>query len=270
MASTTTDANLRQQCYNALMEPDPQQKCHLVAAIAQQTFNAPTEPAKQTQEFTTPGRPNKPLLVAPRKVKKRGLAKQSGRNYFMHALPHIEFNAINLALDAAFRFDQQPQQFYLDWLFIAADEARHFLLVCDYLTEHGVAYGDYPAHDGLWDMCLRTADDIVARMALVPRVLEARGLDVSPTLIDKLAQHGDQAAVDILQVIYTDEIEHVRLGSKWFAHQCTIRQLDPQITFFDCIEKHMHGELRGPFNLAAREMAGFSQQELENIQNKYG
>jgi len=265
--------SLREACYLALMENDPVVKCRQVAELSkkqqQQSFEQPSLTPAKLNDVLTPGRPQTPELVAPKFVKKRGITSQLGRNHLMHALAHIEFNAINLALDAIYRFSDQPNDFYLDWLKVAADEARHFLLVCDYLKQHNTVYGDFPAHDGLWDMCRRTANDIVDRMALVPRVLEARGLDVSPSLIEKLKKQQDHAAVDVVNTIYHDEIEHVRIGSKWFHYQCEKRQLDPQQTFFNCIEKHMHGDLRGPFNLPARKRAGFSANELENIINKY-
>ncbi|MCL4140411.1 UNVERIFIED_CONTAM: hypothetical protein GTU68_036018, partial [Idotea baltica] len=134
----------------------------------------------------------------------------------MHAIAHIEFNAINLALDAAYRFRQQPIAYYQDWLGVAADEARHFNLIRSYLNKHDCNYGDYPVHNGLWDMAVQTADDVVARMALVPRVLEARGLDVTPSMINKLQSVGDTGAVEILKTIYQDEIGHVKIGSHWF------------------------------------------------------
>lgn len=260
---------LRDACYLALMENDPAIKCQQVAQLHQQIFEKPSFAPATIHAVTTPGRPEKPELVAPRYVKKRGISTRLGRNHLMHALAHIEFNAINLALDAVYRFSEQPDDFYLDWLRVAADEARHFLLVCDYLALHDAAYGDFPAHDGLWDMCRRTENDVVDRMALVPRVLEARGLDVTPALIEKLKEHDDQAAVAVVTTIYNDEIEHVRIGSKWFIHQCEQRQLDPPKTFFACIEKYEYGGMRAPFNLPARKQAGFTADELENIIKKY-
>ena len=260
--------SLREGSYAALMENDPPLKCQLVAELHQRSFDQASLAPSSINDVIVPGRPEKPELVTPKLVKKRGLTTQLGRNHLMHALAHIEFNAINLALDAIYRFSDQPNQFYLDWLSVAADEARHFLLVCNYL-QHDIEYGDFPAHDGLWDMCRRTSNHVVDRMALVPRVLEARGLDVSPALIEKLKNQHDNAAAEVINTIYHDEIEHVRIGSKWFNHQCEQQNLDPQKTFFKCIEKHLYGDLRGPFNLPARQQAGFSEIELENIINKY-
>lgn len=261
--------SLREGSYTALMENVPSLKCQQVAKLHKQTYDQPSLAPSILYDVLIPGRPQKPELVAPKLVKKRSISTSLGRHHLMHALAHIEFNAINLALDAIYRFSDQPDDFYLDWLTVAADEVRHFLLVCGYLKKHGIHYGDFPAHDGLWDMCLRTANHVVDRMALVPRVLEARGLDVSPVLIEKLKKQQDQAAVEVVSTIYHDEIEHVRIGSKWFNYQCEQQKLDPQKAFFQCIEKHLHGELRGPFNLPAREQAGFSAGELENIINKY-
>lgn len=226
-----------------------------------------TYPIKQ---IPLAGYPHTLRLVAPRELPKRRFKNQDGRNILMHALAHIEFNAINLALDAAYRFRDVPAQFTLDWIAVAADEARHFLLVNDYLKAHGCQYGDFAAHNGLWEMVVKTQDDIVARMALVPRVLEARGLDVSPAMIARLEQHGDRAAADVVKVIYQDEIGHVKIGSHWFEHCCKERDLEPRTTFKTMIKRYLHGELRGPFNLEARGEAGFSDQELQDLVEQYG
>ena len=185
----------------------------------------------------------------------------------MHAIAHIEFNAINLALDAAYRFRNQPDEYYSDWIGVAADEARHFLLIQGYLNQHNCDYGDYPAHNGLWDMAVRTQHDVIARMALVPRVMEARGLDVTPQIIERLARVKDHDAVKILQTIYNDEIEHVKIGSRWFYYQCDQNDRDPKTTFLEMIDLHLHGELKGPFNFEARLLAGFNDQELDYLQN---
>ncbi len=225
--------------------------------------------SKAVNKITLPGYPHLLELVPPRDLKRRGISTQQGRNILMHAIAHIEFNAINLALDAAYRFREQPEAYYKDWLSVADDEARHFSMIRKYLNDHGCEYGDLPAHNGLWDMAVKTQDDIVARMALVPRVLEARGLDVTPGMIQRLERVGDQTAVDILKVIYEDEIGHVDIGSRWFFHHCRIRGLEPRTTFLELIEKHMHGELRGPFNVSARLMAGFDQMEMRELEKRY-
>jgi len=186
-----------------------------------------------------------------------------------YAVAHIEFNAINLALDAAYRFIDQDLEYYEDWLSVADDEARHFCMIRDYLNQNGCEYGDYPAHNGLWEMAVKTQHDIVARMALVPRVLEARGLDVTPGMIKKLEAAGDSDAVDILKVIYQDEIRHVEIGSKWFFHHCAQRSLEPKATFIKMVERYMHGELRGPFNISARLQAGFDEMEMAELNRRY-
>lgn len=252
------------------MEHDPIKKCTLTTSLQSDFDKKRLHIDHQTaQPITQPGRPKKPQLVLPRLLKKRGIGTQSGRNHLMHAVAHIEFNAINLALDAAYRFAEQPEQYYADWLKVAAEEAKHFQLVCQYLENNDVSYGDYPAHNGLWDMCIRTADNVLARMALVPRVLEARGLDVTPRLIDKLLNAKDQAAADVLKVIYEDEIDHVRIGSDWLVFHCQQQNLPPQQTFLNCVETYLHGELRGPFNLSARQKAGFTNTEMAYLEKHY-
>jgi len=276
------------QLYELIMLKDMEDKCRLVKEFAEQvnkqandkdlgkihTLLAPgpdthsehnSEHKSAALDIPIPGLPTNLLLDEPRKLKRRGISKQEGRNTLMHAIAHIEFNAINLALDAAYRFRQQPLQYYCDWINIAADEARHFCLVREYLLENDCDYGDLPAHNGLWDMAVQTANDIVARMALVPRVMEARGLDVTPTMINRLNSVGDGKAVSILETIYQDEIAHVRTGSEWFFYQCSQRQLEPRDTFKRMVETHLHGELKGPFNIPARLQAGFDEQELTSM-----
>ena len=216
-------------------------------------------------EIPTPGLPARLQLVAPRQLKRRGVQNQAGRNVLMHAIAHIEFNAINLALDAAYRFRDQPLEFYQDWIGVAADEARHFSMIRDYLLEQGCDYGDFPAHNGLWDMAVKTGHDVIARMAMVPRVMEARGLDVTPAMIEKLQRAGDSRAVSILTVIYEEEIEHVRLGSKWFHRLCTARGYEPDSTFLHLIDTYLHGDLKGPFNTQARLLAGFAEKEINDL-----
>ena len=223
----------------------------------------------EIKQIDVPGYPEALKLVMPRDLKRRGLQSQAGRNILMHAVAHIEFNAINLALDAAYRFRGQPIQFYQDWIKIADDEARHFGLIRDYLNQNDCDYGDLPAHNGLWDMAIRTQHDIVARMALVPRVLEARGLDVTPGMIKRLKGVGDDKAVEILNTIYQDEIAHVETGSKWFFYHCKLRKLEPRSTFLEMVEIHLHGELRGPFNIAARLQAGFDEIEMAHLSERY-
>ncbi len=262
--------SLQQSCYDALMETNPQNKCAITQHLHEQMQkHALSIDHKAALKNIQPGRPEKPELVLPKQLHKRGIGKQSGRNHLMHAVAHIEFNAINLALDAAYRFAGQPRQFYSDWIRVASEEAKHFGLVCHYLEKHNIDYGDFPAHDGLWDMCVRTQDNVLSRMALVPRVLEARGLDVTPSIIEKLSAVGDSDAVHVLEIIFNDEIDHVRIGSDWFVYHCKQQALEPQATFLDCVKKHLHGELRGPFNLTARQKAGFTDSELAYLEQNY-
>ncbi|MFM0730872.1 ferritin-like domain-containing protein [Paraburkholderia sediminicola] len=209
-----------------------------------------------------PGRPARPELVDPRKLKRRSMQSPEGRAVLLHALAHIEFNAINLALDAVWRFAGLPAAFYTDWLKVAAEEAHHFSLLVARLAEFGHAYGDFPAHDGLWDMCERTRADVLARMALVPRTLEARGLDASPPIRARLQQAGDQASAAILDVILRDEIGHVLIGNRWFRHLCDAGGLDPHDTYTRLADQYHAPKLRGPFNFEARRDAGFDETEL--------
>ncbi len=187
----------------------------------------------------------------------------AGRAALIHALAHIEFNAINLALDAAYRFAGMPPAYYADWLSVADEEALHFELLSAHLATLGFAYGDYPAHNGLWDMALKTAHDPLVRMALVPRVLEARGLDAAPLIVDKLKAAHDTRMVEILAVIERDEIGHVAIGSRWFGWLCAARGLQPDTTFRQLLVDYDAPPLKPPFNLAARRKAGFSESELD-------
>ena len=209
-----------------------------------------------------PGRPARPELVEPKRLGRRSMQSDEGRAVLLHALAHIEFNAINLALDAVWRFAGMPAVFYSDWLKVAAEEAHHFSLLSARLAEFGHAYGDFPAHDGLWDMCERTRGDVLARMALVPRTLEARGLDASPPIRARLKQAGDHASAAILDVILRDEIGHVLIGNHWFRHLCSQQALDPHLTYARLAEEYHAPKLRGPFNFEARRDAGFDEAEL--------
>jgi len=212
-----------------------------------------------------PGRPDKPDLINPSALKQRKLGSELGRATLIHAILHIEFNAINLALDAVYRFRDMPDQYYSDWLQVASEEAYHFSLLEKRLNDMGFTYGDMPAHNGLWEMVLKTDHDVLTRMALVPRVLEARGLDVTPGMIERLNKAGDSATVDILQIILRDEIGHVAIGSHWFKYCCELKQLEPENTFRSLLIEYTGRGLKGPFHDEARLQAGFSQKELDNL-----
>ncbi|WP_151445992.1 ferritin-like domain-containing protein [Lacisediminimonas profundi] len=215
-----------------------------------------------------PGRPAKPLLVPPRQVGQRSMRDEQGRAVLIHALAHIEFNAVNLALDAIWRFAGMPDAYYSDWLQVADEEALHFTLLEENLQSRACAYGDFPAHDSLWDMAEKTAGDVLARMALVPRTLEARGLDASPAVRAKLAQAGDHVAAAILDIILRDEIGHVAIGNRWYGWLCERAQLDPLQTYRELAQQHRAPHPRGPFNLAARRAAGFTDAELYALQQQ--
>ena len=204
-----------------------------------------------------PKRPMKPDLLMPRDMPKRGKAQtERGRIALLHAIAHIELNAVDLAADILVRFPdaEPPLPFFNDWLGVLDDEARHFLLLSDRLAAMGATYGDLPAHDGLWQAAQDTADDLLARLAVVPLVLEARGLDVTPAMIESLQKAGDDDSVAVLNVIYRDEIGHVAAGRRWFEHFCNG---DPEQTWRDLVAKHFRGALKPPFNYVARSEAGF-------------
>jgi uncharacterized ferritin-like protein (DUF455 family) len=213
-----------------------------------------------------PGQPPSLILVPPHQVPRRRMDTQAGRAALVHALAHIEFNAINLALDAVHRFPAMPRDYQADWLRVADEEALHFSLLSAYLQTLGAGYGDLPAHNGLWDMALKSAHDPLVRMALVPRVLEARGLDVTPGMITRLRQHDDETSAAILARILDEEIAHVAAGSRWFEWHCSERGLEPLPTFRALLAAHGQAVLHGPFNHAARHEAGFSRRELEALE----
>lgn len=212
-----------------------------------------------------PGRPDRPELVDPVNVPKRSPHTLAGRAALMHAICHIEFNAIALALDAVWRFAHMPEDYYRQWMNVAVEEAMHFGLVQDQLQRMGCTYGEHAAHDGLWAMCEQTQDDITARMALVPRTLEARGLDATPIIQTKLRTLNApdaQACVAILDVILRDEIGHVAIGNHWYHWLCEKQQLDPVEHFRFLHQLHGAPAPKPPLNWAARRQAGFSDDEL--------
>jgi len=215
-----------------------------------------------------PGHPAKPDLVAPRLVKRRAMNTAEGRATLIHALTHIEFNAINLALDAVWRFSGMPESFYSDWLKVVDEEALHFSLLAGHLQTLGYAYGDFPAHNSLWEMAARTERDILARIALVPRTMEARGLDVVPAIRYKLEQAGDSKAAGILDIILRDEIGHVAIGNRWYAWLCEQRSLEPVATYGRLADEYHAPQQRGPFNVEARLAAGFCKDELAGMMDE--
>ena len=217
-----------------------------------------------------PGRPARPHLVAPGSLAPRAVGTREGRAALLHALAHIEFNAIGLALDHLWRFPGLPEEYYRDWLRVAAEEAHHFSLLRQRLLDAGHDYGDFPAHDGLWEMARRTADDPLSRMALVPRTLEARGLDASPAVRAKFAAVGDAESARVIDVILRDEIDHVAVGNRWFRFLCDRRGCDPETTYREVARRCGAPRQRGPFNVAARLQAGFTPREIEQLQHAEG
>jgi len=265
---------LRAAALAALLDPDPASKQAAVQGLysawgrGELTIDPILDRAatEEARGLAIPGRPSRPPLVVPNSLLRRAMNSAEGRAIGLHALSHIEFNAINLALDAIWRFPGLPPDYYADWLRVAAEEALHFDLLSRHLQRQGYAYGDFPAHNGLWEMAERTADDVLPRMALVPRTLEARGLDASPQVRAKLWQAGDRAAAEILDIILRDEIGHVAIGNRWFAHLCRERGLEPVATYAELAERYRAPRLHGPFNLAARRAAGFTEPELDALQ----
>lgn len=263
--------DLRTLALQALAEPDLETKLALADALQAQSATLSIATETTFDEPTgLPGRPARPALMAPKQVPQRSVNAPEGRAALVHAICHIEFNAINLALDAVWRFAGMPEAFYRDWLRVAIEESHHFQLLHAHLqTQLGHRYGDFPAHDGLWAMCERTKGDITARMALVPRTLEARGLDATPLIQTKLRAVGTPdalAACDILDTILRDEIGHVAIGNRWYAWLCQRQGLEPVAHYRQLVRQHQAPRLRGPFNLAARERAGFSAEELAALQ----
>lgn len=263
-----SSSELRQVALACLAEPDATIKANMVRQLASDWQHTKVRlDAEQvlTASMPIPGRPAKPDLVAPKLLKRRAMTTPEGRAALIHALAHIEFNAINLALDAVWRFKNMPEKFYADWLQVADEEAYHFNLLHAHLQHLGFSYGDFDAHNSLWEMADKTKESIIARIALVPRTMEARGLDASPQLKSKLVQAGDALVGVILDIILHDEIGHVSIGNYWFNWLCEQQGLEPMTTFAQLCQAYEAPKLKGPFNLDARRKAGFSDEELERL-----
>lgn len=273
------EPSLRARALGALCLNDPSAKAEAAHALWLALAALPDEAARAQALDTTaglvppddtalPGRPEQPRLVPPMQVPHRSPFTPDGLAALLHAVCHIEFNAINLALDAVWRFAGMPLDFYRDWLRVADEEATHFGLLHTHLQSLGFRYGDLPAHDGLWEMCVKTQHDVTARMALVPRTLEARGLDATPLIQTRLRKVGTPAAlraVDILDVILRDEIGHVAIGNRWYGWLCARQQLDPVSHYRVLARTHAAPRLKPPFNTEARRAAGFSQTEIDDL-----
>jgi len=265
--------NLRLLAYQALIDIEPLSKKDLVeqivACVIRDEFIIQDPPVHEIQESLIPGRPQELQLVNPLSVKKRSMHTIEGRAIAIHALAHIEFNAINLALDAVWRFPNMPKQYYLDWIKVAGEEAKHFFMLKNHLKSLGFDYGHFPAHDSLWEMVEKTKGDILARMALVPRTMEARGLDAVPLIRARFLQAKDAEMVEILDVILKDEIGHVEIGNRWFNFLCKEREADPIHIFNLLCRQYKAPHLRGPFNIEARKQAGFTAAEINLLLDNY-
>ncbi len=253
---------LRAAALQVLSLADPVAKAAAARVLSDTPESVIDRDAVLLPQGALPGRPARPALVGHTTLARRSPFTPSGRAALLHAVAHIEFNAINLALDAVWRFPGMPDAYYRDWLRVASEEALHFSLLTAHLATLGHAYGDFDAHDGLWTMVEKTAHDVTARMALVPRTLEARGLDATPPMQAKLRQAGDWRAVEILDVILRDEVGHVAIGNHWFRWLCQRDGHDPIGHYAVLAQRHSAPRLRAPFNLEARLAAGFSAAEL--------
>ena len=261
--------NIFDVAYECICEPDPVEKSKLTRMYAEQWRSGGLEFVESdspVKPIDVPGRPEKPELVEPTSVAKRRVGGAEGLASLIHAIAHIEFNAINLAWDAVYRFREMPRDYYSDWIKVADEEAYHYTLLTDRLAELDYAYGDFTAHDGLWDMARRTDHDVLVRMALVPRVMEARGLDATPKIVSRLKSINDEATIALLDIIMRDEIGHVAIGTRWFNYCCEQQGLEPESTFKDLLFQYGKGKIRVPLHLSARRKAGFTESELDMLQ----
>lgn len=272
MQPETAFHSLRGAATLAIMSADLDEKTALAQAAALRwqerrlSLRSPLDPPLPDR----PGRPAKPELVPPKAVEKRSLHTLPGRIALLHALAHIELNAVDLALDIVARFATEPvpNSFFDGWMKVAYEEAKHFRLVRDRLRVLGADYGDMPAHDGLWQAAHSTKNDLTARLAVVPLILEARGLDVTPSLQEKMRETGDIESADVLKVIYEDEKGHVAVGAKWFRFLCAREKRDPARAFQDLVRANFRGQLKAPFNDVARAEAGLTPSFYRSLSSK--
>lgn len=258
----TTLTNAAVQVMNA---PDPADKVRLTVAFAKAWNDGVISDIGDASPLMRPARPEHPILTRPGDMPKRSKGGTKGRVALLHAIQHIELNAIDLAWDIIVRFASPdlPKEFYDDWVIVADDEARHFEMLRDRLNELGATYGDLPAHDGLWEAATKTSDDVLARLALVPMLLEARGLDTTPATVTRLQGNGDNATASIMAEICEDEISHVAAGVRWFEYVCKQRGIAPIETYQNLIRERYNGQVKGPFNLDARDRAQFNRAYYE-------
>ncbi len=273
LAMVNENTNLFDAALDCLLLNEPHEKIQAVRDLNEQWLAGQLnlKPSEDAKRVAVPGRPEQPKLVNPRDVPKRGFNSEAARIKLVHAITHIEFNAINLALDAVYRFRDMPEQYYSDWLNIALEEALHFSLLEEYLKSKKTFYGAFDSHNGLWEMAVKTDHDVMVRMALVPRVLEARGLDVTPGMIAKFQNISETEMVDALNIIQRDEIGHVERGNYWFNELCRQRSIPPSETFHQLLDEYMEESMFDSLNQEARLKAGFSKQELVDLaaRNRY-
>ena len=250
-----------------LSTADALEKCRLTRAIAADWFAGRIAARGDTRPPDRPARPARPSLLAPKEMPKRAYGGERGRIGLVHALAHIELNAIDLAWDIVCRFpdEDMPKAFVDDWVQVAVDEAEHFEMLQKLLEQLGASYGDLPAHDGLWQAAEKTADDLMARLVVVPMTLEARGLDTTPGTMEKLARNGDAMTPPVLDVIYHDEIRHVAAGVRWFRHLADKRGLDGRAEYVRLMGERFPAGLKAPFNHPARAQADFPQDWYEAL-----
>ncbi len=267
MGAVKKKESLAEAAVGVLRTAEPAAKVALSEAAARAWRDGDIDEIGTAPPPARPSRPARPRLLPPRAVPRRRAGSRAGRVALLHALAHIELNAIDLAWDLIARFTGEglPRAFHDDWTRVADDEARHFALLASRVRELGAAYGDLPAHDGMWDAASETADDLLARLAVVPLVLEARGLDVTPAMMLRLRRAGDPRSAEILEVIYRDEIDHVAAGRRWFEHLCTRRGAEPVTTFHALVRQYFRGALKPPFNQAARAAAGLTAAYFEPL-----
>jgi len=259
---------LHELAIGVLRTADPEEKARAARNAATAWREAPAMAVGASVPPDRPARPARPPLCPPREVPRRRITSgETGRVALLHALAHIELNAIDLAFDIVARFTDQnlPRAFFDDWIAVGDDEARHYLMLAERLTELGAAYGDMNAHDGLWRAAEETAGDLLARLAIVPLVLEARGLDVTPAMVIKLRSAGDDRSADILQTIHDEEIGHVAAGVRWFRFICARRGLNPAETYGALVHRHFKGQIKPPFNTASRDAAGMPAEFYEPL-----
>ncbi|MGJ8529269.1 ferritin-like domain-containing protein [Maritalea sp.] len=256
--------NLFEGSVAIVTEPDLHKKTELALELGKDWFHRKISKGRMDENALpeTPGRPEKPILLSPHKMPKRNLRTPDGRRAHIHALAHIELSAVDLTWDLVARScgTKLPRSYFDNWVQVGMEEAKHFRLLDSRLKQIGMNYGDLPAHDGLWQSCAETAHDLLARLAIIPQVLEARGLDITPPMIERTIGHGDMATAKILETIYNDEKRHVAFGAKWFRYMCDKEQKKPVETFQNLVRNHFRGALKPPFNDKARSAAGLTPQ----------